>query len=124
MEAAAAFGNDNPLLRAPVPQNPMDFEYFEKLVNSEDEAKHQVGFELVTQLNGLGCKSEFLENRTKPKFTDLPIQQTFMAFYRHDILCYGGPERPYPTWFSHDSSNSVRVNENSLKRLGGGISQR
>ena len=42
MEAAAAFGNDNPLLRSPVPQNPMDFEYFEKLVNSEDEAKHQV----------------------------------------------------------------------------------
>ena len=42
MEAAAAFGTDNPLLKSPVPQNPMDFEYFEKLVKSEDEARHQV----------------------------------------------------------------------------------
>jgi len=44
MEAAAAFGNDTPLLKSPVPQNPMDFEYFEKLVKSEDEARHQVKF--------------------------------------------------------------------------------
>ena len=44
MEAAAAIGTENGIIKSGVQQNPMDFEYFEKLVRSEDETTHQVIF--------------------------------------------------------------------------------
>ena len=44
MEAAAAIGSEVIPPKVATPQNPMDFEYFEKLVRSDDEAKHQVPF--------------------------------------------------------------------------------
>jgi hypothetical protein len=42
LEAAAAIGTEVGPLKLGGQQNPMDFEYFEKLVRSEDEARHQV----------------------------------------------------------------------------------
>ena len=47
MEADAAIGTENGILKSGVQQNPMDFEYFEKLVRSEDEARHQVILKLI-----------------------------------------------------------------------------